>query len=349
MKLLAVCSAILAVYVSSVLLFSGESLAKETVPETSALSNIPSLPSSFLEEGYFIHIRKKEYLPSEIITVNVSSVPDRMLKSNAVVIIREVGTPDGTFVSREFIHKRDCLVRMRAPVKPGDYEMIGYDNGIMLGETAVAARVVFSVASFSLGGYDVILDKSSYHPSERMTVFVSGVQRDMIENSAVVGIFKHDAASGEYMFYEYVRRNNEKITMRAPFEPGEYEVRGFSNGFNLSSFTMTAKVPFKVEGSALGAYHAVPVRRRYAPGEKMTINVNGVPKYMLDDGAILGITSRNAKPGEFVAYKYIAASGGSYAFDAPSSPGEYEVRAYTNKYFLDDSTLASRNTFMVAE
>jgi hypothetical protein len=137
--------------------------------------------------------------------------------------------------------------------------------------------------------------------------------------------------------------------MRAPFEPGEYELRGFSNGFALSEFTMTAKVPFKVDGSALGAYYAAPAKQNYVPGEEMTINVNGVPEYMLDDGAILGISEKDAKPGEFVAYKYIVASVGSYEFNAPSSAGEYEIRGYTNKHFLADSTLASKNIFSVTD
>ena len=299
--------------------------------------------------GYFIYLPKSEYLPAEIITASISSVPSHMLNDNASVAIREIGASDGSFISRELVHKRDSSVRMRAPLKPGDYEVVGYDNGAALNEAAVVSRARFSVAAISDGAYSVTLDKSSYHPSEQMSVFASGVPREMIEDSAVVGIFRRDADANEYMLYEYIRRKDEKITMRAPFKLGDYELRGFSNGFALSEFTVTARVPFKVEGSALGAYNAAPAKQNYAPGEGMTVSVNGVPKYMLDDGAILGISERDAKPGEFVAYKYIVASGGSYEFDAPSSAGEYEIRGYTNKYFLADSTLAARNIFKVVD
>ncbi|MDR2779717.1 MAG: hypothetical protein LBB28_01165 [Synergistaceae bacterium] len=299
--------------------------------------------------GYFIYLPKNEYLPAEIITANISSVPSDMLNDNASVVIRGIGAPNGEFISRELVYKRDSSVRMRAPLNPGDYEMVGYDNGTILNEAAAVVRAPFSVAAISDGAYSVTLDKSSYHPSEQMSVFASGVPRDMIKDNAMVGIFKRGATSKEYMLYEYIKRKDEKITMHAPFEPGDYELRGFSNGFALSEFTMTAMVPFKVEGSALGVYNAVPAKQDYAPGEEMTVSVNGVPKYMLDDGAILGISERDAKPGEFVAYKYIVAGRGSYAFDAPSSAGEYEIRGYTNKYFLADSTLASRNVFRVID
>jgi hypothetical protein len=272
-----------------------------------------------------------------------------MLDDNASVAIREIGAPDGSFISRELVHKRDSSLRMRAPLRPGDYEIVGYNNGAALKEASAVFRVRFSVAAISDGAYSVTLDKSSYHPSEQMSVFASGVPREMIEDSAMVGLFKRDADANDYMLYEYIRRKDEKITMRAPFEPGDYEIRGFSNGFTLSEFTVTARIPFKVEGSALGAYNAVPAKQSYAPGEKMTVNVNGVPKYMLDDGAILCISGKDTKSGEFVACKYIVASGGSYEFDAPSSAGEYEIRGYTNKYFLADSTIAAKNVFRVVD
>jgi hypothetical protein len=352
--LFAILPVALTVFAASVWWSSLELTADEMTPhsyghKTSDSPDILVSSSGGSWEGYFIYLPKREYLPAEIITASVSSVPSRMLNDNASVAIRGIGASDGSFISREFVHKRDSSVRMRAPLEPGDYEMVGYDNGAALNKAAAVARAPFSVAAVSDGAYSLTLDKSVYHPSEQISIFASGVPREMTEDNAMVGIFKREAAPNAYMLYAYIRRKDEKIVMRAPFEPGDYELRGFSNGFVLSEFTMTAKVPFKVEGSALGAYNAVSVKENYAPGEEMTVNVNGVPKYMLDDGAILGISERDAGPGEFVAYKYIVASAGSYEFDAPSSAGEYEIRGYTNKYFLADSTLAARNVFRVTD
>jgi hypothetical protein len=352
--LIAILPVVCMVFAVSVWWSSLEMTAYEAAPSAPerkipGISGALAASSGGLWKGYFIYLHKSEYLPAEIITANVSSVPPHMLNDNASVAIREIGAPDGAFISREIIHKRDSLVRMRAPLKPGDYEVVGYNNGAALNGAAAVFRVKFSVAAISDGAYSVTLDKSSYRPSEQMSVFASGVSREMIEDNAMIGIFKRDADAKDYMLYEYISRKDEKITMRAPFAPGDYELRGFSNGFVLSEFTTTACIPFKVEGSALGAYNAIPARQNYAPGEGMTVLVNGVPKYMLDDGAILGISERDAKPGEFVAYKYIVASGGSYEFDAPSSAGEYEIRGYTNKYFLADSTLAARNVFKVVD
>jgi hypothetical protein len=56
---------------------------------------------------------------------------------------------------------------------------------------------VFSVTAFSAGAYSVTLDKSTYHPSEQMMVFVSSVPREMVKDNAMVGLFKRNADSGK--------------------------------------------------------------------------------------------------------------------------------------------------------
>ncbi|MDR1137025.1 MAG: hypothetical protein LBK91_01765, partial [Synergistaceae bacterium] len=139
---LAIVPAVLMAFVTSVWWSSMELTAEEITAEneTPGLSGVVSASLVDSSVGYFIYIPKKEYFPAEIIAANISSVPYEMLDNNAVVAIRRLDAPDGGFVSREFIHKRDCTVRMRAPMKPGDYEVIGYDNGIVLNETTVSAR-----------------------------------------------------------------------------------------------------------------------------------------------------------------------------------------------------------------
>jgi hypothetical protein len=257
---------------SSLELTAGETKSPASGNGARSLPNVYASSSDDSWRGYFIYLPKLEYLPAEIITANISSVPPHMLNANASLAVRETGAPDGAFISRELVHKRDGSVRMRAPLEPGDYEMVGYDNGAVLNEAAAVFRAPFSVAAISDGAYSVTLDKNSYHPSEQMSVFASGVPTEMIEDNAMVGIFKCNAASKEYMLYEYIKRKDEKIIMRAPLEPGDYEIRAFSNGFALSEYTMTAKIPFKVEGNALGAYNAVPAKRNYAPGEEIKVS-----------------------------------------------------------------------------
>jgi hypothetical protein len=81
----------------------------------------------------------------------------------------------------------------------------------------------------------------------------------------------------------------------------------------------------------------------------MAVKFGGVPKYMLDDGAVLGICEAGAEHGKFLAFKYISESAGTYGFEAPQAAGEYELRGYTNRNFLTKSTVASVCRFSVAE
>jgi hypothetical protein len=178
---------------------------------------------------------------------------------------------------------------------------------------------------------------------------IYGAPRSMIDDNAIVGLYRRNALPGEYISYEYIRRPVEQVTFRAPLEPGEYEAMAFTNGHILSEETMAARIAFTVEGSALGAFRASPAKPNYAPGETMAVKFDGVPKYMLDDGAMLGICEAGSEHGKFLAFKYIAESGGTYDFDAPLAAGEYELRGYTNRNFLAESTVASLCRFSVVE
>jgi hypothetical protein len=125
--------------------------------------SVASLGSSN-KDGYFIQLAGNEHCPAELLKVNVSAVPKSMAESNAMVAIRSLDAPEGVFLSREFIHKRDEAILMRAPLKPGDYEIVGYDNGTTFNADTAVARVAFSVSESSSGAFFASLDKSSYRP-----------------------------------------------------------------------------------------------------------------------------------------------------------------------------------------
>ncbi|MDR1965884.1 MAG: hypothetical protein LBQ36_04175 [Synergistaceae bacterium] len=299
--------------------------------------------------AYSIHIPKTDFFPGEIMKVRVSGVPSEMIGDSAVVGIRAPGAPHGKFASWEYIHKRDESFKLRAPLVRGPYELAGYSSGSVFTEGTAVAKAPFSVSGDSAGAYSATLGKKSYSPMEPIVVTVSGVPQEMLDDNALVGVFRDGAAPGKYLSCEYVRSAYGQVGLQAPREPGKYELRGFSNGQVLTDATTVSKTEFTVEGNSLGTYSAAPVKLSYAPGEEMTVNVNGVPKYMLDEGAVLGICAKGARQGEFLAYKYIAGSDGAYVFNAPAEKGEYEIRGYTNKDVLGEHTVASVASFNVGD
>ena len=269
-----------------------------------------------------------------------------MLEANAAVVVL---APGGAILSREYIHKRDSALNLRAPLAPGRYELAGYADGASAGGPNAVARVPFTVMESSAGAFSVSLDKEEYSPAELIKAFVSGVPGEALAGNALAGMYASGGPPGKYISYEYVRRNGETLSFRATNQPGEYEIRAFTNGEALSELTTAARVPFRVSESASGAFSVSTPKENYSPREMMTVNVNGVPKHMLDGGALLSVSVSGAEPGKFISYKYITVPDGSYEFEAPQAAGEYEIIGYTNNNILSDATLAARARFMVSE
>jgi hypothetical protein len=294
--------------------------------------------------GYLIHLGKDKFYPAEVIVINVSATPRPMIDANAVIGIRAA---NGALLSRGYVNRSEEILRLRVPAEAGDYEVVGYDNGAELNDARIVARAPFAVEGASDGAFSVTLDKREYRPSEPIGAFVSGAPRGMREDSAIIGVCRAEAPSGGFISYEYVRRESEILTIRAPREPGDYEMRAFTNGAELSELTMAARIPFSVGGSALGTFAASLPKPRYAPRETMEVMVAGVPRYMLDDGAVAVLCKAGAEHGKFISSKNITAPNGSCEFEAPSGRGNYEIRCYTNGDILTEETLAAVAQFRV--
>ena len=110
---------------------------------------------------------------------------------------------------------------------------------------------------------------------------------------------------------------------------------------------MAARIPFTVDGFAWDAFNVTLPMPYYLPGDTVAVNVGGVPQYMINDGAVLGICEAGAPHGAFLSFNYIVSAAGTYLFTAPDSAGEYEIRAYINGNLMTDATLASVARFTV--
>ena len=80
-------------------------------------------------------------------------------------------------------------------------------------------------------GVSISPDKAAYTLKEEMKITVTGVTSEMEDNYAFVSITKQKARPEDYGTYEYARDLYETDgvwTVKAPEEPGDYEVRFYA-------------------------------------------------------------------------------------------------------------------------
>jgi hypothetical protein len=194
----------------------------------------------------------------------------------------------------------------------------------------------------------VTLTKRSFLPAEPVLASVPGVTREMIEAGAIIGLCVVGAEHGDFLSSAFVREKDKRIWLRAPLEPGAYELRGYSDGDVLAESTLIARIKLIVEGTAAGAFSLALDKSRYAPREDIVITVRGVPRSMLDDGAHVGLYRAGSVPDDFLGYALIGERDRRITLDAPPEEGLYEVRAFASSSVFALSTLAASVPFEVA-
>jgi hypothetical protein len=316
--------------------------AKKYAPAVSSSSAPPEKSPA----KYFISLARSEFYPGEIITANVSGVPARMIEERAMIGVRPAGSGGAGFLSWEYVTKRQETIRLRAPAEKGGYEIAGFAESAAFNDPAIAAP--FTVSADASGAYSVTLGKTEYLPGAPIEARFSGISRSMLSDNVYAGIYKAGAPPGESVAYEYVRRADQPLSLRAPLEPGAYELRGFSNGEVLTEATTAARLPFTVKNGSGGAFALTAAKTSLAPGEEISIIVEKVPKYMTEDGAVVAICAKGARDGQFAAFQYIGGAEGEYVFKAPEAPGDYEIRAYTRGDVFNETTRAARAGFSVS-
>ncbi|MDR1966223.1 MAG: toll/interleukin-1 receptor domain-containing protein [Synergistaceae bacterium] len=225
------------------------------------------------------------------------------------------------------------LSRLNAPP-------IGPDAQGTAANTAPSAR----------GAYSMDVVKTGYAPAELIHVNISGVPQGMIDEGAIVGICETDAPHGEFASSEFITGGDARITLRAPLSVGKYEIRGYGSGNAQTEETLVSSVPITVGGSARDAFSIEIYKSKYSPQETIRTKVTGVPKYMLDDGAIMGVYDSGAPHDKFRTYVSIRERDfDSYLLDAPIEVGDYEIRGYSSWSVWADETLVTKVKFKVMD
>ncbi|GHU04587.1 hypothetical protein FACS1894158_05190 [Betaproteobacteria bacterium] len=225
---------------------------------------------------------------------------------------------------------------------------------------ALAAGIILAAVLFALPehltGKTLALEKSTFVPVEPIFLTLSKLSPEMIAKGVIITLSSADAAHGKYIARRFIEPNDidaanpqapVRVKLHAPEKDGRYEIRLYDDDRHMSPASLIGAAGFAVQGNSHNAFSVVLEKKIYAPDEDINIEVSGVPKRMIEDGALVGLFSKNPKRGDFIVYESTRDRDQRMSFYAPSKPGEYEFQAHINKQILDTPTLVVRIPFTV--
>jgi Ca-activated chloride channel family protein len=200
-----------------------------------------------------------------------------------------------------FRHTREGNpVTLRAPDDPGEYEvryLSGYAN-----ETVASAALTVEAATARVEVPETVTVGARFKAH-----WQGPANRD-----DYLTIVKAGAEAGSYGDYSYTREGNP-VTLRAPDNPGDYEVRYLSGHGNAT----VAEAALRVD--AADASVAVPAAVK--AGETFRVRWQGPD----NKGDYVTIVKASAEPGSYGNYTGTKA-GNPLTLRAPDESGDYEVR-----------------------
>jgi hypothetical protein len=213
----------------------------------------------------------------------------------------------------------------------------------------------------------VSTDKDAYEPNGKIQVHFSGAPGSNRDWITIVPAKSKDDTVGDYDYTPH-GQSQGTLTLNAPSSPGEYEVRAYYNyrqkGYVVSARhafvvsrepsrleppqTTTPESPKKIQSRPplLAEPKVSTDKNAYEPNEKIRVQFSGAPG---SNGDWITIVPDKAKDDTVGDNNYIpdGHSQGTLTFKAPSSPGEYEVRAYYN-YREKGYVVSARHDFFVS-
>jgi len=220
------------------------------------------------------------------------------------------GAPEGTWEAYEYTAHGNPA-SMRAPEQPGEYE-VRYVTG-QSAATLASARLVVTAATATVSA-----------PAEVPAGSLFEVAWTGPDNSGdYITVVPAGAPEGTWEEYEYTAHGNPAV-MRAPGEPGRYEVRYATGAENRTLARATVTV------TAVSATVSAP--RSVPAGAEVEVAWTGPD----NPGDFITIVPAGAEEGTWETYAYTT-EGDPVHLRLSDRPGEYEVRYVAG---VDYSTLA---------
>lgn len=204
-----------------------------------------------------ITLDKETYEPGEEMEVEYTVVED--LKSGAWIGIMDSDTPhgdeddgDAADISWQYLYgDQEATITLYAPWYEGEYDVRIYDTedagGVELGYVSFTVE---EPEETPIGENDLLIAKTTYAPGD--DILVSYTTDGTLDSSAWIGVIPSDIEHGDEatndMYdtdYEYLSGTSGFVTLTAPDEPGEYDIR--MNSGDSTGSVEVAYISFTVE------------------------------------------------------------------------------------------------------
>ena len=286
-------------------------------------------------ETVSLSVAKTVYAPEEEITVAYSGVTQSHRDQSAWISVAEKDAPANSYISyREPETAGSGTVTLNAPFDEGEYELRFYAGGSANEDNLDRGTVIrFRVERPELTkNVSLSVTKTVYAPEEEITVAYSGVTQWLCDHSAWISVAEKDAPSSRYISYrEPETAGSGTVTLNAPFDEGEYELRFYDGGSaNDTNLVTMFTIPITVVHAELSGSVSLRVSKTvYAPEEPITVSYAGMTQWLCDHSAWISVAEKDAPANSYISYREAETAGsGTVTLNAPFDEGEYELRFY---------------------
>ena len=309
----------------------------------SGRGELPAVPAT---KGNTVQlsVSKTRYAPEETITVSYSGVTQEMVDRTAWICVADEDAPSYSYKSGyQEPGVGSGTVTFTAPYDDGTYELRFFSANASSEENLDRSTIIrFTVERPELTkNVTVSVPKTVYAPEDPIVVTYSGVSRWLVDHDAWICVADKDAPSYSYKGgYQEPGIGSGTVTLYAPFDEGEYELRFFDSSASSEKNLVTAlTIPFTVVHTELNKDVTLHVDKTlYAPEEPIVVTYSGMTQWLVDHEAWLCVADKNAPSYSYKSgYQEPGIGSGTVTLYAPFDEGEYELR------FFDGSASSEQN------
>lgn len=209
----------------------------------------------------------------------------------------------GGYTSYAYVDKNSKQVKLIAPANVGTYELRYISDRRKPNVLARRAIKVTEVqATLEAAG--------QVNSGTSVSVKATGPHAP---SKTWIGIAPKGAPAETYIVYSYTQGATTEVTLKAPSEPGEYEIRYIISG---AAAPIAARALTVVESDI-----AISGPTDVMAASPFTVTARGP-----EGGHWLSIAEQGADAGRYISYQYLKANMESYNLVAPNTAGNYELR-----------------------
>ena len=197
------------------------------------------------------------------------------------------------------------------------------------------------------------LDAGNYTPGADIHVKFSGPVSSKSGHQAWMCVADAGSAPSSYSAWDYVKDGAQTFTLKAPTQPGKYEVRMHTD-YPVKSYNIKYSVKLTVGASTAPKPGETPLAQQtfltsattVHPGDKAEVAFPAPLHAAKGERFWLTIAPADAPDTSWGAYDYVADGATSMSLAVPTKPGNYELRLHAN-YPTKSTNVVHRETIHV--